>query len=176
MSIFSLLFGKKNKPSIASDNLNIDMNQLGVYVDNVQFTLPCNIKELEAFFGTARKVRTKVGMNYYWDNTGVMCYTRDTKTVHTLAVKVNNSELSTAEDKKMTLYRGILTVNGMNWESVMRTGSKTEFFFRIVLGNMSAVAEYGDFMDDTVLSGVEITSDRTVGDNFGDIADQYGIN
>lgn len=175
MSIFSLIFGKKKTPSIASDNLNIDMNQLGVYVGNVQFNLPCNIKELEAFFGGARKVSTKVGMNFYWDNTGVMCYTRDGKTVHTLAVKVNDSELSTSEDKKMTLYRGVLTVNGMEWESVMRTGSKTEFFFRIPLGRMSAVSEYGDFMDDTVLSGVEITSDATIDSNFESIAKEFPV-
>lgn len=175
MSIFSLLFGKKKTPSIASDNLAIDMNQLGIYVGNIQLTLPCNLKQLEELFGTARSVRTKVGMNYYWDNTGVMCYTRDGKTVHTLAVKVNDSELSTSEDKKMTLYRGVLTVNGMQWESVMRQGSKTEFFFRIPLGRMSAVSEYGDFMDDTVLSGVEITSDNAISDNFESIAKEYPV-
>lgn len=176
MSIFSLLFGKKTKPSIMSDNLSIDMNQLGIYVDNTHFPLPCDICLLKSFFGDTRKVKTKVGMNYYWDNTGIMCYTRDGKTVHTLAVKVNNSDLSTAEDNKMTLYKGRLTVNGMDWETVMRRGKSTEFFYRITLGNLSAVSEYGDFMDDTVLSGVEITSDSTISDNFESIVDEYGLN
>ena len=175
MSIFSVLFGKKTKPSIMSDNLMIDMNQLGIYVDNHQIQLPCNIKELEAVFGGARKVSTKVGMNYYWDNTGVMCYTRNGKTVHTIAVKVNKSELSTSDDNKMMLYRGRLTVNGMDWEAVMRQGSNTEFFYRITLGRLSAVAEYGDFMDDTVLSGVEITSDSTLDANFESIAKEFPV-
>lgn len=176
MGLFSFLFGKKTKPSVMSDNMSIDMNQLGIYVDNTHFPLPCDIGALEGAFGGARKVKTKVGMNYFWDNTGIMCYTRDGKNVHTLAVKVNKSELSTAEDNKMTLYKGRLTVNGMDWESVMRRGKRTEFFYRITLGNLSAVAEYGDFMDDTTLSGVEITSDSTIGDNFESIVDEYGLN
>ena len=114
-------------------------------------------------------------MNYYWDNTGVMCYTRNGKTVHTIAVKVNKSELSTSDDNKMMLYRGRLTVNGMDWEAVMRQGSNTEFFYRITLGRLSAVAEYGDFMDDTVLSGVEITSDSTIDANFESIAKEFPV-
>lgn len=165
MGLFSLLFGKRI-PSVHSDNMTIDMNQLGVYVDNTHFSLPCRLSDLEAVLGGARKAVKKAGVNYYWDNTGIMCYTRDGKTVHTMAVKVNDSALSTDDDKKMTLFKGRLTVNGMDWESVMRRGEKTEFFFRITLVNLSAVSEYGDFMDDTVISGVEITCESTIGGNF----------
>lgn len=176
MGLFSSLFGKKSVPSVASDNLTIDMNQLGIYVDNTHFSLPCSIGDLEGAFGGAVKIKTKAGFNYYWENTGIMCYTRDGKTVHTLAVKVNNSQLSTSDDNKMNLYKGRLTVNGMDWESVMRRGKKTEFFYRITLGNLSAVSEFGDFMDDSVLSGVEITADSAISGNFESIANEFGLN
>lgn len=172
MGIFSNLFGKK----VNSEKLAVEMNANGIYVNDILVQLPCSIVLLEKILGKNRRVPTKAGVNFYWDRLGIMCYTRDGQNIHTLCVRVNNSEFAPSDDNKMQLFKGSLTVNGMYWETVMRRGKKTEFFRRIVLGNYSAVSEYGEFMDDTVLSGIEITCDSEISGNFQSIVDEYGIN
>ncbi len=169
MGFFSSLFGPKFTP----EELNVEVNEIGIFIRNSNLVLPCAIIELVAVIGKpSNQVRTNVGVNYFWNKYGIMCYTHDGINVHTINVTVNDTTLAPAP-QGFQMFRGTLTIQNRHWESVMRTGKKTEFFNQIMLGSFSVVSEYYDFMDDRILSGIEASVDPAIVGNYSSMVEDY---
>ncbi len=154
MGIFDSIFGGGNIPS--PEEFYIDITPAGVNINDKNVTLPTTVSQLKKIFGKPEAKVTKVGVNYYWNELGIMCYVYGTSKAHTLGISMANSDLAKANNS-MNKYSGRLTINGCAWEPVMRSGEKTEVFYQIALGNVSVTAEFADFMDDRILATVEIS-------------------
>lgn len=170
MGFFSSLFSSK----IKSKNLSVDINDNGIYINDTLLSLPCHAAD----FTKVLKKPTDIfnfsdgSAHYVWKNLGVICYTHDGKTVHTAAFMVNPSQLAEVPDG-MNYFKGNLTVDGMQWESVMKSAGKSEFFSCRMVGKRSVVSEFYDFMDDSSLAGVEVSSSPSIIQNYNAMVEEY---
>ncbi len=154
--LISKIFGKKEQyPQVdyANFQLTIDYADDGITINGKKITLLADFGEF-AFLGEPRKIKTKAGINYAWDELGVHCYTNDNK-VRGFGVAMNKGEVD-VETNPRNLYKGTLTINGRDWKTEVDKGEQTEVLTLLRIGNYSVAAEYCEFMDNSKYSVVEI--------------------
>ncbi len=157
MGFLSNLFKKKDEiqgSGVISERLVIDYSSQGININGRSIQLPANLSEF-AFLGEPRKISTKAGVNYAWDNLGVHCYTRDRGMVSCFGVTMNKGEFSN-ETNARSLFGGDLTISGQDWKVEIQRGQNTEVLTMLDLGDYSVAAEYCVFLDSSKYSVVEI--------------------
>ena len=142
---FRNLFGG-SKPKIKSEELNIDLTQDGMTINGRRIDIPCHIDTLIDIFGKPSKTGKKVHGNYKWDELGLRCYTdSNNKVVSCIGIKTKAGEADTKHDPT-GMYKGILTIEGQQWEEFMNQGVDEEGFARQRdFGVYSLFSEYADF-------------------------------
>ena len=161
MGFFAKLFGKKKSVEVfdyVNNKLVIDYYAAGITINGKVITLPTDISAFD-FLGEARKVKTKAGINYSWDEAGVYCYTRNKGKVHCFGIALKKGELE-LETTPHKFYAGEVTINGRSWEEVVAQGEQTEFFMKALCGGYSVVAEFCQFMDPSAYSNLEIQREQ----------------
>lgn len=156
MGIFSWLFNKNNEETFDYHNnrLCIDLSYQGININNKIITLPATMSDL-TFLGKPRKIKTKVGVNYTWDDAGVYCYTRGKeKKVVCVGVAVKQGELELKTTPR-SMYDGVLTINGRDWQTEIVKGEETEVLTQLAIGEYLVSAEYCNFMDSSAFSNIE---------------------
>lgn len=157
MSVFAKLFKKETVIAPDRETMVVDCNFAGVSINGRAITLPAKLSDL-AFLGEARKVKTKAGVNYAWDDLGMYCYTRkDGKMIHCIGIFLKESELFHTETTPKRTFGGRVTVGDKAWREVMDQGEKTEVYSKVVQGRYSIVAEYTAFMDSSDYGVLEIS-------------------
>ncbi len=155
--LFSKLFGKRDQTPQYDGSPFLDFNSQGVSISGNQVGFPVRLEVLEGILGRAEKFELKAGINYCWSNLGIFCYTKDGVSVYAFGATIvpKSKSVSFIPDKP---YEGRITVCGKPWEKMLRSGEKTEVFYRLMLGRYSIVSEFIDWEDDSVLTDIEINA------------------
>ena len=141
---FRGLFGG-SKPKITPEELNIDLTQDGITINGKRIDVPCHIDVLIGIFGKPSKTGKKFNGNYKWDELGLRCYTdSDNKVVKCVGIKTNAGEGDTKHDPT-GMYKGVLTIEGEQWEEFMNQGEDVGVARQRDFGVYSLFSEYADF-------------------------------
>ncbi len=143
---FKNLFGGNNKPSIDAEKLVVDITETLITINGKAVDVPCHINALNTMFGKPRKFVGKSGnVNFTWDDIGMYCYTNGNNVVKCIAIKVNKSEELDLKFEPKTLFKGMLTICGKDWEEVMHSGEDMDVARQCDIGGLSLFSEYVDF-------------------------------
>lgn len=158
MGFFSKLLGKDDSADVDFEyqggRLSLDYSPSGMVLNGRCISLPSNISEFTAILGRARKIKTKQGSNYTWDDQGVYCYTRDGKTVHTFGIFFMKGEIDLETHPKNS-YDGEFTINGQDWKAQLANGENAAVLASLRLGAYTATGEFASFVDPSNYSVVE---------------------
>ena len=142
---FRSLFGG-SKPKITSEELNINLTEDGLTINGREINVPCHLDVLTGIFGKPVKTGKKAHGNYKWDALGLRCYTdSNSKVVTCIGIKTQAGEADTQHDPT-GMFKGVLTIEGQQWEEFMNQGVDEEGFARQRdFGPYSLFSEYSDF-------------------------------
>ena len=159
MGLFDI-FKKKAAPS--SESLTINITPKEIEINGTAVTLPCPVEELTKLLGKPREVvyQTQKSdiptrrlakypelaakrVNYTWDKLGIYCYTLTDPVISCIGVqhRVRVQVAHTPSD----MFTGKLTINGVEWSSVMRSGADMRVYRQITIGGCSINSGYADF-------------------------------